>query len=543
MTKQNIKTLIQFSDETNSPSAITLLANDTSEQLPMMSYITAVNGEDAYFGQIQAPTLWLNQNAAHRYDPSSLDTLHRIDRHEYETSAFFKLSQFYSAEILAQQLDGGAIIAPMTRPKAGSTWTLSSGAEIDRFLSLPGDGYAIGVIAGIKTRDGSEISVQLNGEILRHHGLCAGTTGSGKSNTLVNIIRAAQEARFCSLVYDMKPDYSLIDEPNDEPMLHGVAVGIAKVRFWALGTVNLRANETAISVGAHELDPDKLAQVIFYRPGEENQQEMAEQLLMGFSMQLGARAWTMDDFITWLMNFPDAAAAQAQMPFPAVFNKMTFNALRGKINRGDRIPRWIDMNSPGQGGAGRRVFGASAQTGGVVAANQLFGQLRAGHVNVIRVRADTEGRSYALFLDYAMKHVANLRRDHSEQTPPILHVIDEVADLFKTSNRRLAYAMEGTVDDQIRKGRSLSIGFFLSGQSAGDIPERIRHNLNSKIVFQHRQPKILQEVLPEMSDAVRVMASKLRRGEALVELFGTNGLMRCRMYQSPARLFKPGAGE
>jgi hypothetical protein len=35
----------------------------------------------------------------------------------------------------------------------------------------------------------------------------------------------------------------------------------------------------------------------------------------------------------------------------------------------------------------------------------------------------------------------------------------------------------------------------------------------------------------------------MQRGEALVQLFGTNGLLRCRMHQSPARLFKPGVGK
>jgi hypothetical protein len=44
------------------------------------------------------------------------------------------------------------------------------------------------------------------------------------------------------------------------------------------------------------------------------------------------------------------------------------------------------------------------------------------------------------------------------------------------------------------------------------------------------------------SDAVRDMASKLQPGEALVSLFKTHGLLRCRMHQSPAKLFKPGAG-
>jgi Helicase HerA, central domain len=538
----NIKTLIQFHDETNSPSAITLLANDRQNQLPVMSYIIASGDSVTYFAQTQSPALWLNQNAAHRYDPSSLDTMQRIDRHEYNTDAYFNLSQFYCAEVLAEQSNSGPIIAPMTRPKAGSRWLLASAVEAQRFLSLvQGEGHSIGHVAGIATRDGDTIAIRLNVEILRHHILAAGATGSGKSNTNVNLILTAQQAGFCTLVYDMKPDYCEIDQPNDEPLALGEASGLTGVRFWALGTSDLRPNETAISVRASDLDPAKLAQVIFHRPGEENQQEMTEQLLSGYADINEGKLWSIADFIEWLMRFADAPAAEAVMPFRVVFNKQTFNAVRGKIRRTGRVPSWIDAGVFARGSA-RHAFG-----GGVgvseVAVDQMFAQFNARSVHVIRVRADADGRSYALFLDYAMRRVADMRRDQSTRTPPVLHMIDEVADLFKSSNRRLALAMEGTLDEQIRKGRSLSIGFVLSAQSAGDIPERIRHNLNSVIVFRHHQPKILQEVLPVMSDAVRDMASKLQPGEALVQLFKTHGLLRCRMHQSPARLFKPGFGQ
>jgi hypothetical protein len=336
----------------------------------------------------------------------------------------------------------------------------------------------------------------------------------------------------------MKPDYCEIDQPNDEPITVDTPYGLSNVRFWALGAEDLRANETPISVRACDLDAAKIAQVVFYRPGEELQQEMAEQLLSGFADNQNGKLWSLQDFITWLMSFHDAAAAETAMPFRVVFNKQTFNALRGKITRKGRVPSWIDAGVLARGSI-RQAFAGSAN---VVAADQIFAELKAKSVHIIRVRADADGRSYALFLDYAMRKVADLRRYQSAQTPPVLHLIDEAADLFKSPNRRLAQSMEGTVAEQIRKGRSLSIGFVLSAQSAGDIPEGIRHNLNSVIVFRHSQPKILQEVLPIMSDAVRDMASKLQRGEALVQLFRTHGLLRCRMHPSPARLFKPGAG-
>jgi hypothetical protein len=539
------KTFIQCHDDAEKgDSSVHLLATESSGQSPALSFVITRTGEATYFGQLAAAALWLNRTAQKRFEPAAVEALHRIERGEMQNEAFFRLSQYHRCEIMVERRHFGPLSAPMTRPQAGSRWQVASAAEASEYLALPQDGHGSGHIAGIVTREGGTIDIRLTDEHLCHHIISAGATGSGKSNTNVNILLAAQGAYFCSLVYDMKPDYCEIDQPNDEKLAGAImAAGLSDVVYWSLGVDNRRAGETPISVPAHELDPAKLAQVIFYRPGEEMQQEVAEQLLMGFAHNqenAGKPAWTMLDFTAWLSSaaMATAGAAGAQMPFPAVFNQQTYNAVRSKITRPGRIPSWIDAVAHQRGRPLGGAFGGG-RAGKEQDATRMFADLRPRQVHVIRVRAEGDGRSYALFLDYAMRKVAALRRDQSETTPSILHLIDEAADIFKSSNRRLAQAMEGTVDEQVRKGRSLGIGFVLSSQSAGDIPERIRHNLNSVIIFRHRQPKVLQEILPEMTESTRQIASRLQPGEALVQLFKTNGLSRCRMWQSPAKLHKP----
>src|SRR5262245_23238652 len=129
------KSFIQFHDETNSTSEITLLANDSAAQIPVMSYLITRSPDGlAYFSTIQKPTLWLNQNSQKRYDPASLDAVQRIDRGEYGMAAYFKLSQFYCAEVLAEQQGANApISAPQTRPKAGSKHGLASAVDCQKF--------------------------------------------------------------------------------------------------------------------------------------------------------------------------------------------------------------------------------------------------------------------------------------------------------------------------------------------------------------------------------------------------------------------------
>jgi hypothetical protein len=530
------KTFIQVADEPGEdPHLFTAITSDDREQAASMTYLAATSMDDVrYFAQIQAPALWLNRNAIGRFDPASLETLERIARGQASSEGYFRRSQAYSASILAERR-GQEISAPTTRPQAGSLWQLAAVNEIGQFLGLPAEGESIAQIAGIS----QAVEIRIGGEILRHHILSAGTTGSGKTNTNVRLILAAQTAGNAILVYDPKPDYSLVDQPSDEAV--DAPKGLTKVKYWALGTNPRQGIEQAISVRACNLDPAMLATAIFYRHNEDLQAECAEHLLTGYThlQEEAGREWSLrGDFLSWLHGFTNAAAAAAAMPFPSSFNDRTFQAVRQKFTYKGRIPSWIDANV-------RAVSGARAALSKppppVHSTEDWLPQMKAGDVNVIRIDAESGRRSYALFLDYAMRKVAELRRTNA--IPGVMQLIDEAADIFKSPTKRLRDAMTSTVDEQIRKGRSLNIGFVISAQSAEDVPEEIRHNLNSVLVFRHRQPGVLKAILPDASPAIITAASWLRPGEALIQLFKTFGLQRCRMYPSPARLFKPASGK
>jgi hypothetical protein len=531
------KVFVQVADDMGRSEAnvIHAISPDTTPQVAAMTYlITGADGHSpfSYFGQVSAPALWLNRNATNRFEPAGLETLERIARDEVQTAAFFRTTQAYEIALIAERANPeGAITAPMTRPRAGMRWRPATVQEVNAFVRLAESGFSIGHIAGIAQR----VDIRITEELIRHHILSAGTTGSGKSNTNANIVCAAQDAGFATLIYDNKPDFTELDQPNDEPLAPPVrAAGLTHVQFWALGTAP-RSNERALSVRACDLDPGKLAAAVFYRPGEELQSEAAEQLLMGYADNEGDQPWTIASFIDWLLRQPNSAAAANQMPFPTSFNERTFNAVRQKFPRRGRVPSWIDA---GARRAARPFGGAfSDDDDGDRVDTSWLARMAPREVHVIRVDTNTGGRSYALFLDFAMREVARLRRE--QIIPPVMHLVDEAADLFVSPNRRLRDMMTGTLDEQVRKGRSLSIGFVISAQSAGDVPEQIRHNMNSTIAFKHKQPSVLREVLPESSDAIFRSSALLQPGEAIVQLFKTHGLLRCRMHQSPARLFKP----
>lgn len=182
-----------------------------------------------------------------------------------------------------------------------------------------------------------------------------------------------------------------------------------------------------------------------------------------------------------------------------------------------RIPSFVDVQ------LGRNVLGQS------VSSPQSVDQIFAPGLNVIRVGED-DSRAYGLFLDRLLA-VAAGRRQQALQQPqdgesfPILVVIDEAADIFQAESRYLRQAATSMLSARVRKGRSLHIGFVIAVQDAGDVPENIRHNLNSTFAGRHRHVKTLREALPTVHESVFAEAGKLEPGQMFAELFGTKSLL------------------
>ena len=118
----------------------------------------------------------------------------------------------------------------------------------------------------------------------------------------------------------------------------------------------------------------------------------------------------------------------------------------------------------------------------------------------------------------------------------MLMIVDEAADIFKADSRYLRSAATGMLAERIRKGRSLRIGYVIAVQNAGDVPENIRHNLNTTIVGRHRHLGTLKEALPTVREGLLSNADKLDPGEMLVDLFRVPSLLLVKMDMSRSKL-------
>lgn len=97
---------------------------------------------------------------------------------------------------------------------------------------------------------------------------------------------------FSVIIYDQKPDYQHIDQPNNdvqkilnenghtEQNINWVR-GI-DANFYYLGEDSTTFKGTEIAIPASEFDPSVLAAVMYYPPNENNQREEFETLLEEF---------------------------------------------------------------------------------------------------------------------------------------------------------------------------------------------------------------------------------------------------------------------
>ena len=336
----------------------------------------------------------------------------------------------------------------------------------------------------------------------------------------------------CIILFDHKPDHQNHHEENPEshsPRAFRIgdseSLDGGSVRYWTLDQSDTNQYARLLSLSARELDPEILGGTIFYHAGEEIQAETFAAIASAYADQqqkenLNWNIWNLIDFI----RDNDAGKikgifGEADVPLHGT----TLQAIKRKIFRpGSRVPSFID--------AKRKLSPLGEPIGRVGQIGEIF---RPG-LNVIRI-AEDDKRGYALFLSHLLQRAVDTRSS-DDDTPRMLMIIDEAADIFRADSRYLKNAATGMLAERIRKGRSLHIGYVIAVQDAADVPENIRHNLNTTIVGRHRHLSTLREALPTVRESFLDNANRLRPGEMLVDLFGVSSLLLVKMDLSRSKL-------
>ena len=537
--------LVQIADDQNTDTKIVRLIGNGDEQLvPLFTYLMISDDEHGrFFLQVSSLNRNLSRFSPHPFDVIAMSQmLALIENRGYDKNALVSHVRFYEAQVLASVDVRGNPSTPFTRPSTGSIATFASQDEIIRSLQLPSemsDDRRIGVLA----RSGNaDVRVVITEDILNHHMLIAGSTGSGKSNLLANLAHIASEMGRCIILFDHKPDHQDHHTPNNnspQPRSFRIANGQVDngeevVRYWTLDENDSNQSARLLSVPARELDPEVLAGTIFDKSGEFIQAEQFAAIITAYDAE-NPDGWTLRQIRNFVLTSTTAVIKSKLFANTEIdLNSQTVGAIKRKLQFGtNRAPSFIDRSPV------MNAFGETKDVGSITEV------LKPG-LNVIRIGED-DARGYALFLSRLLRAASEARarlmqtQDVSSTTiedrsPEMLILIDEAADIFKAESRYLRDAATSMLAERIRKGRSLRIGYVITVQDAGDVPENIRHNLNTIFVGRHRHQGTLRQALPTVREGLLAQADKLNPGEMLLDMFRVPSLLLVKLDVSRSKL-------
>ena len=529
--------LIQIADDQNTDTNIVrLVAKGDEALIELFTYLISDSAPNRFFLQVATSNRNLSRFSPSPFDSISLSQmLALIEDNGYAKDAIVANITYYDATVEAIFDNDGKPATPFIRPTTGAISRLATTQEITNSLELPQVDHNRFRIGRLARSGEAEVAINPDERILNHHILVAGSTGSGKSHLLSNLAHAAAAMERCIILFDHKPDHQNHHEENlvaqfpqafslneQDPSKHAV-------RYWTLDADDRNTSAQLLGVRAEELDPEILAGTVFYRANEDPQAEIFAHIATNFASDQADRnqRWTIQNLIRYITDTNDGELGKFLYgEGGGRLHQGQMRAIRRKIQLPGRVPSFIDPQPP----AG--VLGNRRQTGNI---RNLF---RQPGLNVIRV-SESNNRGYALFLSYLLQEAANVRAiaiQGEANVPDLEVVIDEASDIFKAESRQLRDAASGMLAEQIRKGRSLHIGYVISVQSAGDVPESIRNNLNTTIIGRHRNMSILREALPTARPGMLEQADKLNPGEMFVDMFGTRSLLLVQMDLSRSKL-------
>ncbi|MCC6190554.1 MAG: ATP-binding protein [Anaerolineales bacterium] len=532
--------------------------------------------DEQWFAQVVAPQRNLPLLGTSREHPATMTALMRILRDMVSSSAFARQAYHYELSLIGQ-IRGEVkpkLTTVMTRPRAGSRGRLSDVNEIIRFLGLPAiaaDGANV-----IGRFQGVDIPVTVDQPALNMHTLVAGATGSGKTNSLANLMRAAQAMGACCLVFDFKPDYQDVDSPNDEMDSDTWSLfapwqlaprGLENVQYYGLAGQTQRSDgERQFAVWASDIEPEMLAAALFHSRSDENQRDLFLAILDAFrssrTKQDGG-PFSLDDVDTWMVRLVRESAEAETNGDGTNGNKKKdrkpresaiAGALGGILNfsvktstleamnrkRRSRAPRWLDAGQR----ARRQDSGISALWGddddGAERASTRIVEfdptqdLATGRVVVIR--APAEGREYGLFLSYILRRI-NRALAEKKISFPVVCFVDEAHEVFG-GEKAVAEAATVSVQRAVNKGRSLGNGFVFATQNPSQLPQTILNNLNTRIIHRQNAREELKLGIPSAPEELLNSAMTLGPGEALVYIQGSRAPVTAEMAPSPFRLTK-----
>ena len=370
--------IIQIADDARTdPKIVRLVAPGYEPITPTFTYLVSDGAHDRYFTQVNGPNRNLSQFSPSPFASTTLSQmLALVENRGYTRDSLVSDLRFYEAEVLAKIGEDDRPQSPYDRPVTGTQWRTATGREVQRYLQLDtAEDQADEVarrIGELAQSGDAGVPVLVNNDILNHHILVAGATGSGKSHLLSNLSHIAAELGRAVVLSDHKPDHQDHHRPNPEarhprgftlkepdPDPRGFTPDDTSagphVRYWKLDPADRSEHATQLSVKAINLDTEMLAATIFHRKGEETQAETFATIADAFAADRKARSetWTIHELVRYVAGTDPKVLESKVTGGNVKFNTGTVNAIKRRMlpaSVRSRIPSFLDAEESKSGG-------------------------------------------------------------------------------------------------------------------------------------------------------------------------------------------------
>jgi hypothetical protein len=495
-----------------------------------------------WMAQVVEPQRNLPLQGLSRESPSAVAVFERILRGDISKSIFLNQVYYYRLQLIGEVTTNGRLTSVRRRPRAGSVGHAASEESVRRALDLPAiyrnKNDQNNVLGRIHS---SSIPVAVDWQAFKQHILVAGATGSGKSNTVANLIKAGQAYGACIIIYDQKPDYQHITNPNDENHLF-INWNSNIIKPFALSNASKYAlyqgdekepDEQLIAIRARDVSRDMLVEVLYPYPDEGNQRDLFGALLNHYASN--NQTWTLVKFKQWVTEGrrDGSLARLAQTQGWGELNEKNVDATLRKMDI--RRMKWLDalenrVRPTAPGGIFDKNTSSGKEPTGYFEPRKYIGP---GKILVIRTNAS--GREYGVFLTYMLREVFDLTRDKKVKCP-VVNIVDEAQDIFQSG--QASSMATSKMNEIIRKGRSKDIAFVIAAQSVSQIPDSVLTNMNTRLIHRQNSVEELRKAIPSAPKELMSNSLTFGPGEALVSIIGARSVIHSEMAPSPFELTK-----
>lgn len=537
---------------------------DESTDLQLFDYVLIQGSGGSWIGQITAPNINISTNGG-PYDPAILYAIKlkqsKPDVQLAETIESWQIN-------LLGQYEDGRLRTLRRRPKpSASVFRLDRETTI-RVLKLPAHNQQLNNVVGYLL-NAEDVPFCVSREIFTHHILVSGGTGSGKSNTGANLIRQAAKQKFTVFLYDAKPDYRKMKQPNTDQAVTHIwpdfekytlapcsPEKLTRIAIYGVGKAGITKDYTGcdavIGFRTSDFDPYLLAALFFDEKADNNQYEEFASVCADLKYAKGAqdeRMFSMDDVLAEVeqrkQNHLENERNKDKKPNPSlkVMHHKTADTIIYKVRRNTQNMPWLDAvdqkikvrEEVPDNGLFENAFNRERTDQKAVISFKAKDFVNKGGI----VHIDCSGlkeRTYALFLSRFL----NLNKEHLADNPDdrsrgVVEFVDEAHRLF-TNDSRYSDLLGSTFSLTMVEGRSQGHGVILSLQNASQVPSMILNNVNSHIVMRQNNRMVAKAATQTMGDEYADHSVTLSSGEALCRMFESSATVLVRMAPSPFEL-------